>query len=793
MMQKVHNLLVLGVTALLVLAGILSSPAGRTAAAAETPSAAPAAKPPAGNAAKNSLEEMVRLNFPDEIELEGLVEYVSHRLNVKILYDESIKGKKIRVRAPGEIPANSLMMVLQCALKIKGMMIVDADVKGWKEIRVADNLAAVAARGKAGEIAQREGAAAAVMQVFVPKYIDVAKIEPIVKPFVSKPGGSLTLVKEAGVLIVTDYAGNVLRMAELIDMLDRPKPDIVTQFVLARNVDAGELAKHLNEILSAQAQARGQGAEVGVFVSCDTRTNQVILVGRRERVDATLGLFRSLDVPSSLVTEVYPFKHIGARQIDDLIKHSLDPAEAKRVYRSVVDTESNSLAATTTASIHEQIAMLKRRLDVSAARKQSNMRFYKLKNTSVVEVLKTIRAIQQAGAGGNGRGGAADAAGNGGVGIQEAPPSSVNRVAGGISLPLQPGEAPPPLKVIGEAENREQTRMDEGGSPWDSRRGGQQGAGSGMSSFSQNASITADANTNTLIIIADPQVQEYYQKLIQQLDHRSPQVLIEAKVVTIDTTDNFSLGVELSGGERTGINKLFAFSSFGLSTPDPTTGALALIPGVGFNGALVDPSSANVIIQALSTHTRAKVIAAPRVLVNDNVEGKLQSVISIPYASVNASQTVATNSLGGNQDAGTIISVMPHIGEADYLQLKFSIQFSSFSQQTGSSNLPPPRNIDQVDSTVTIPDGYTVIVGGLNRHDKAFSVSGLPFLENIPVLKYAFSNRSRSDTQSTLFVFIRPIILRNDRYEDLKFLSDRDKDAAQISPEYPTSCPLLIK
>ncbi len=781
-MPTIRKFFILELAALLILGVMIEDCSLRIVDAAE-----PA---PPNVATKKSEEEMVQLNFPNEIELEALVEYVSHRLKVKILSDESLKGKRIRVRAPGDIPATSLMMILQSALKMKGLMIVDADAGDWKQIRVADNLAGIAAQGKAGDVARREGAATPVMQVFVPKFVDVTRIEPIIKPFLSKPGGSLTPVKESGVLIVTDYASNVLRMAELIDMIDRPKPDVVTEFVPAKHVDADELAKQLTAILGAQAQAHGRGTESSAFISHDARTNQVILVGRRENVDAALGLFHSLDVPSSLTTEVYSFQHASARQVDELIKRSLDPAEAKRVYRSVVDVEGNSLVATTNKNIHEQIATMKKRMDQPSLQKQSNMRFYKLKNTTVTEVLKTLRSIQQVGAPGGGSG----ETGPGGPQRLSTSQSSVSRVAGGISLPLQPGEKPPPLKVIEESDEKSLAKGADGGPLFDFSRAAQtRQAVSGASQFAQDASITADINTNTLIIIADPQVHEYYEKLIQRLDHRSPQVLIEAKVVAIDTTGDFSLGVEISGGDRTGAKKLFAFSSFGLSTPNPVTGALALIPGVGFNGTMVDPATADVIIRAMSSHTRAKVIASPRVLVNDNVEGKLQSVTSIPYSSVNASQTVATNSLGGNQDAGTIVSVTPHIGQGEHLQLAFSIQFSSFSKQTSGSNLPPPRHIDQVDSTVTIPDGYTVIVGGLTRSDNSESVSGLPWLQNIPVVKYAFSNRTLSDSHTSLFVFIRPIILRDDKYEDLKFLSDRDVGAACIPPELPASSPLPIR
>ena len=79
-----------------------------------------------------------------------------------------------------------------------------------------------------------------------------------------------------------------------------------------------------------------------------------------------------------------------------------------------------------------------------------------------------------------------------------------------------------------------------------------------------------------------------------------------------------------------------------------------------------------------------KVVASPRVLVNDNTKGQLESVLSVSYASVNASSTVATTSVGGSQDAGTTINVTPHISEGDHLQLEFSIEFSSFATRAAA-------------------------------------------------------------------------------------------------------------
>jgi len=223
---------------------------------------------------------------------------------------------------------------------------------------------------------------------------------------------------------------------------------------------------------------------------------------------------------------------------------------------------------------------------------------------------------------------------------------------------------------------------------------------------------------------------------------------------------------------------------------DATNGALTLIPGLGFNGALIDPEVADVIVRALSAHTRAKVVASPRILVNENAEGVIESVVSVPFQSVNASNTVASTSLGGNQEAGTKISVIPHISEGDHLELDFSIEFSSF-QDGGTTGLPPPRQINSIQSIATIPDGHTVIVGGLNRVDSSGTLTTMPFIDQIPVLRELVRNRTENGQNAALFIFIRPIILRDDKFQNLRFLSDQSE--IKSGTKLPESKPLLMR
>lgn len=115
-------------------------------------------------------DEMVQLNFPQEIEVKILVDYVSQRLKIKILYDDVIANKRLVVRAPEAIPASSLLAVLESCLKMKGLIMVEADAPGWKRIVAVNRLQNVAPFGDPQEVMEEHGRGTPVTQAFVLKH-----------------------------------------------------------------------------------------------------------------------------------------------------------------------------------------------------------------------------------------------------------------------------------------------------------------------------------------------------------------------------------------------------------------------------------------------------------------------------------------------------------------------------------------------------------------------------------------------------------------------------------------------
>jgi len=221
---------------------------------------------------------------------------------------------------------------------MKELTIVDSETEGWKRIIPVAQLGTLAPQGNAQQILRDKGGATPVMQIFTLEHADVTQVQQLIQPFLTAQGGLCTPVKESKVLIISDYAANVIKAAELIKTLDVPKPTVSTEFLEVKHVDATALGRQITTILQARSQTSGQATIAQkINISSDPRTNQLILTGTAEEIVATKQLIESLDIPSNQTTQLYTFQYVDARDIDSLVKSMLDPLQEKLVYRSVVN------------------------------------------------------------------------------------------------------------------------------------------------------------------------------------------------------------------------------------------------------------------------------------------------------------------------------------------------------------------------------------------------------------------------------------------------------------------------
>ncbi len=712
----------------------------------------------------------VELNFPEDVELKALVDYVGQRQGVNFIYDMQSVRQKITLKTPEKIPASSLMTLLESALKVKNLTLVPTEVEGVMRIDSANQNLTAISQGPVDEAAAADlpsdRPTLPVTRVFTLQHADAKRLEQIITPFVTASRGNLTALPEHDLIIVTDFAGNMGRIGKLIELVDRPGRKAVVRFVPVTHVDASDIADQVRRMLTGKAKAAGQQDRVArgeITVLHDERTNQVAVIGLEAGVADAVALIESLDVPLGLETKIYPLTVAFPGQVDSLVRELIGEIAAKRLYKSAIDPDANLLIATTTPDIHEQINALRDALDRPIPDAQSPVRFYKLENAKAADVLATLRNIE------------------GGDGLEDV---SVDGMA------AQPTEGEQGVDRLIEGPTEAGiNRID--GEAYDAQ------TLSGLSAVSvelPDARIMADEATNTVIIIAKPSMQAVYKRLIDRLDVRRPQVLIEATVVSIDTTDGFELGVEIHSRESADSGTLLNFTQFGLTTEDSRPGSLTLTPGTGFTGALLGADTAEFVIRALESDSRARVISRPTMLVNDNFQAELKSENEEPFETVSVSSTsVERTTLGGYATAGTTIRVTPQISQGNHLKLEYEIALSSFGEKAQASTLPPKRQTNELSSEATIPDGDTIVVGGLSREDFSESVDRVPLLGSIPLVEYLFSSRSNTVTKTTLFVFIHATILRDDKFEDLKMISGDRVAHAGLEGDYPPSEPVAIR
>lgn len=722
--------------------------------------------------------ELVKPSFPDDTTLQVLADYVAQRLELNLIYNkQDLTSKKVTIRSSVPIPVDSLRELLSGQLRANQLAMVETDVPGTFRIAPATALAEVAGEVVGEGQALPEGAGGRVVtRVFSFEHTTAERINVLVEKFLSKPGASSLLIKEQNLLVVNDYAGNMQKLEEIIALADRPLRSVKLEMVPIKHMSAEEMGKRVQAVLKGRDEAQLVSAGLStVRVVPEAASNKLAVFAGPSEMDQVQQLIASLDVASDFITEVYRLKVADAKRVDKVMESILGADDAERLYRSNADEQTNELVVTTTAAVHARLAELVTKLDEPRSEEESPIRFYKLENADAQALLETIKGI---------RGSAGVEADRGSDGIR--PPGDSARINDPDRFARDSDRS--------FAADGSRDRLGGGSEFGGSSDAGEGGQGGALATNLPDARIIADASTNTLIVVASPSVQPFYEQLIQKLDVRLPQVLLEVTIVALDTTDNFSLGVEFSKSDGVDGGRLLNFTQFGLSTADDETGVLSLNPGIGFNSALLGADTAEIVLQALKTDIRSAILTTPQILINDNQTGVLLSEDEEPIeTNVITGGGVAQNSFGGFATAGTKIEVKPSISDGDHLKLDYDINVSTFGDTRVSDSLPPSRQTSQLTSVATIPDGHTIVVGGLTREVDSETVSSIPLLGQIPIIKHAFSSRTNNKRQVTLFIFLRPVILRDDKFEDLKVLSGTAAGKAQLPSQTPTSLPVEIR
>jgi general secretion pathway protein D len=318
--------------------------------------------------------------------------------------------------------------------------------------------------------------------------------------------------------------------------------------------------------------------------------------------------------------------------------------------------------------------------------------------------------------------------------------------------------------------------------------------GAKIPAISKDVKITADAETNSLVITAPMEEYRALEEVIKKLDIPRRMVYLEALILEVNTEKSFDVGVEWITGavfaDGTGQavggfsgNTDSPFSTIaGINGEDPDLNNPGLSLGVLKQGIKIgDVTFPNIaaILRAYKNDNDINVISTPQILTTDNKKAEISVGENVPYiTSQNTSAGLQDYTQYEYKDVSTKLTITPHINQADTLRLEIQTEIIKIK---GNPSLQPTTFKRTADTTVILNDTDTVVIGGIIGEDSSNIVSGVPFLSDIPVLGWLFKTDSKRSTKTNMFIFITPHIIRNPA--DLSGMSL--KKEAEMGKEVP--------
>ncbi|MDZ4117369.1 MAG: type II secretion system secretin GspD, partial [Xanthomonadaceae bacterium] len=486
------------------------------------------------------------------------------------------------------------------------------------------------------------------------------------------------------------------------------------------------------------------------------------------------GVGNSGSSPDSMVTRVIAVRQVPAAELVALLR-PLVPSTAQ------LAAQGNALVITDRAGNVERIERLIARIDTPA---NTGVEVLQLRHANASEVVRTLAQLEPQATAGTSGNVVADARTNS-VLLSGDPGSRLRlrTLVAHLDTPLSEGDATQVVylkyaKAADLVEVLEQVSN----------------TLTGTASKSEGAhpvSIQVHEETNSLIITAAPSIFRELSSVVTQLDIRRAQVMVEAVIAevsddladelgvqfqstSLDNRADGSVGTGIIGGTNLPIgasggiiaaaqNPLSVGSGLNLGFVDGTV----RLP-IGENGALVDVLQLGVLIRALRGDSRANILSQPSIITLDHHEAEFKVAQEVPFIT---GQFTNTGSGGSTQpqnpfqtidrkDVGLILRVTPHVNEGDAVRLDIVQEVSSLLPQVqGAADLI--TNKREIRTSVMIPDGGLLVLGGLTSEEVGESVQGVPGLSRIPILGNLFKTRKTTRSRRTLMVFLRPYILRD--------------------------------
>ncbi len=552
-------------------------------------------------------------------------------------------------------------------------------------------------------------------------------------------------------------------------------------------------------------------------INVNPGNNSLVITDYADNLQRLARIVAAMDVSNASDVEVIPLRNAIAADMAPLVARLIDggsapaatPGQADTSFKTtlIAEPRSNSLIlrAANPARV-AQVRALVDRLDQPPAPGSSaasgNIHVVYLKNADATKLATTLRAAMAAmgtgsptGAGGGASPAAAPSTGLSGGG------SSGNMLSTGSGLSGTGSSS-----GLGSGNNAMGTSATNNNQP---STGGQ---------------IQADPTTNSLIITAPEPLYRQLRAVIDKLDGRRAQVLVESLIVEVAANKVAQFGIQWQGilgkqGDGTvgviGTNSGAAGSNIiGLtaalasgSTTSIATAATGL--GAGMNLALAPRINGQYYLGALANFLQnsgdANVLSTPNLMTLDNEEARILIGDNVPfvtgsYANTGNNGTVNPFNTVERKDVGLMLKVRPQIGENGTVKMAIYQEISKIDRSTLSNATGPTTSKRAVESNVVVDDGSIIVIGGLLEDTYSQGEDKVPLMGDLPVVGNLFKSENRSRRKTNLMIFLRPIVVRDnatndalvvDRYDAIRALQQNTQPAPSLMMGTVSGAPVL--
>jgi len=756
--------------------------------------------------------ETLDLELPEKLPIIDLLALVGEYLQLDYMYDPAkVTGDvafKLQGKLSGKIKIKDLYPLLESIMQFKGFVM---SRKGNLVIivPVADALQ-IDPTLLVDEEGKVEAGDVIVTRVFELKHIDVVDAKNLLDGM--KLGLNInTSITGAKTVIVTAYAYRMKRIENLLQIIDKPgKPKQFRfrqlKYTMAVNLvpKVQALADQLGTVSisvgaaavtpTKQVPARrarrptpkkptpkpapGKAEKPTVYLDADERTNRVLMIGLAEQLDEVTRLIEALDVEKQDLRslQLYEILYVGAEDVREKLveigiitgttrtttsraalsprksatKAQTPPTSAKEPLSEepqlIIIETTNSLLVNATVQQHTQIATIISYVDTEAEVDTIPYKIYPLENQDPVALAETLNQL-----------------------ISE-------------TVESKPQDK---TKKLATATTATSTR----------------------SKFEENITILADEGTFSLIVYASKKNQIWIESLINQLDRRRPQVLLDVTLVQITKDDAFTFAVDALAAVP---DAEFISGQLPLNPDKSPQFIFDTIAGASDRGKFLEFKSfssedsgdykgfygnekISALITAVQEQGYGRVMARPKLLVNDNEEGEIKTTRTT-YITRKSTSYISTGGTGGSTggiisqpveavnfddySAGLTLTIKPHISAGDMLRLEITLNRSDFEGELEGLEKPPNKTDEDVKTVVTVPNNSTIILGGVESIRSARGGKKVPLLGDIPLIGGLFRNVARSDRQNKLYIFVKAYILRPGgefALDDLRKVSQKNR------------------